>query len=97
MEPKTKIGAVFVIAVILIAITMGCVSKESDVLRGLPEGNFTLLAEDNSVGGGTITKFHDDDSNVTLWIYRNCEQGGLWGCSDRMLTPPQTSNDYNCS
>ena len=97
MESKTKVRIVFVIIVALTAITMGCVSKESDILRGLPEGNFTLLAEDNPVGGGTIIEFHDDDSNATIWIYRNSEQGGMWGCPDHMLTPPQTSNDCNCS
>jgi len=93
MGSKTKARITAILVVILLVATMGCVSKESDVLIGLPEGNFTLLGTDDPVGGGTIVKLHDDDSNITMWIYRNNEQGGMWGCPDWQLTPQNMSND----
>ena len=97
MESKTKVRIVFVIIVALTVITIGCASKESDMLRELPDGNFTILSEQYLAGSLLITVVHDNDRNATCWITDDAQKGGISCIPDWQLTPPQTSNDCNCS
>ena len=92
MEPKTKNRIVAVFVVALAAITMGCISEETEEP---PEGNFTILSEQYLEGSLYIAVIHYDDKNMTCLIYSDAQKGGISCIPDWQLTPPQTSKDCN--
>lgn len=97
MKPITKALLTAAIVVVFVTVTIITASEcTKDETIEIPEGNFTVLSK-NIMGETVLTIIHDDDRNVTLWIYSGHARGGVTNQPDWMLALPNMSNNCNCS
>ena len=84
---RTKIVAVLIVVLIAITITMGCVGKnttiETEIGTEISKGNFTVMSI-TTIEGRYLFVVHDDDRNVTLWLYGTNEGKGITSQPDRI-------------